>query len=511
MCDSSLQALPVAKVEVTVTKTGSFTGKVTCEDAATYAIRGTFVADQNASVQFKRGLVLHTLTLAVHSDATLTASLSSPTATLGEIPSGGGVQVKTFPVGTPKADWAGPYTLALSSLTPGAGGSPGGSAYAALVVDAKGALKITGKLADGVALTGTLAPDAQRGYRWFLKPYKKLGDFLAGEIKFTARAGGKFHVVGSSGDLVLKKPAIATDKMYKTGYGPLDLLPEAEPWTAPAKSVIIGELGVTKTDRFNVNYVGAATGYSAALPTKLSLTLTNTFTVAAGNLAGWTAKVNPVNGVITGSFNVVDAGKSRKVPFEGVLLQGLATFAKGYYLLPPANTLTGTTLSGQISFAGPAELNPNLGTAGTYTTVAALSLDDAHELVGSPLPAVPSGLPKLTSVPYTGYYAGKRAVTATFVFSVAEDMQTATFNGRVLKVQTNPPLGAGVVVYTDAPTHPTNGLTIFLARNTATAQVDGVIAIYNQFKGASIVSATFGAGTTPNDSVSQPLTSVVKK
>lgn len=477
--------LPAAKVEINVLSTGKFTGKLTFTEKTSPALTGTFTLSEDSnSADVVNGLTLKRtglpdlkLELKLLSTSVLEARLSVPSAPATPLRlSTQGVKIKTFAV-KELSPWANIYTLSLSYPTPTGAANPAGHGYAAVKIDAKGIMTLTGKTGDGIALTGKCLPAADGSFRVFLKPYGAAvsDNYLTGWLILESRSDNKFHIpTGSTAsELYWRKPATKpSDKQYRSGFGPLAIAPVLTPWTAPkAPQTLGGILGIDPGEVFDIDFSSAfsTTTYAARTPVRLGLTAKNLLTVAQGGSgspspflpANWSKlfsiKVNPATGVLTGSLTLYDEISTpqpfpklpivkkitRKVILEGVLHQLLTLdagdFAHGYVLVPPLDPKTATQISGAFSFNGPVVADPLVAASanipGTYTV-------QLTQLPNGGLP-LPSGIP---------------ANNATVNFSISSDLKTMVFNGRTIPLTGDSrPVS---LVFGDAKKSPTNNLTV---------------------------------------------------
>ncbi len=540
--------LPAGFVTLTVATTGKFTGKLTTDENKTYPFASTFNYDAGsdtatttpALITISRGKVLSALNLSLALknngqtlEATVTATdLPTRVATTG-------VKITPRPK-TQAADWAGKYTLAFTpseAVTTG----PSGSSYAGGVVDAAGTLKIAGKLADGTTLTGTLLPDANRGYRTYLNVLKRPGSYFAGKINLVARSGEPgFHVVTATApaaDFFWNKPALGAtkDKTYPGGFGPLKLLLTMEPWVLPAKGQTLANLlGITTTGgsfQFDFDISGAGLNlaqYLGTLPKKLTLDAKNALVPVFGDVYApsiaaewakiWTGKVDPNTGIYTGTLTLTDIFDpdgaisdlkapgnqlplkiiKRKVTFQGVLFNTIdpeAILAAGNFLLPPLDPKTQTNLFGAIEIPNlletlgvgapaPGAISP--GTPGTYE-VNPFNRIDQFDWTNFP---VSSGI----GVTVTGKMSGLPLNGTKATFTIAPDLSSITLNGRkVPLVGDSRPVA---LAFSDATSkNYKNTLTVVVYLNTTTGVASGLFANYVQLLSAKYTLNVPGFGT----------------
>lgn len=224
---------PIAKVLLTVTGTGVFSGQLyTTEEKSPLPLRGAVVRDPATGVLHlkqpvvvsrpgapaKRSYILDHL--AITTDGRVTVFLfsrSAPDATPVEIafayyiadtaeegypdgyPGNPGVRLATYTKANP-APWAYVgaynfrYTLAFTSPTPldseateDAAAFPPTGGYATGTTSPDGKLSLRGKLGDGTILTATLPGDLDGDFRLFLRPYNVNGAYFSAFLDLSPR------------------------------------------------------------------------------------------------------------------------------------------------------------------------------------------------------------------------------------------------------------------------------------------------------------------------------------
>lgn len=257
----------------------------------------------------------------------------------------------------------GAHTLILAPALPANPDVPSGSGHATATIDAKTTLTIAGRLADGTTLTASLLPDAQAGYRLFAQPYTRVGSYIAGWLDFVdhPHRGNRMYVPASAGcDLVWAKVGRNTDKSYRDNFGPVLTRVTVDPWIVPGKTETLAQLlGLPAGGTFDVTHSGLVSASSNNLPVEAGLGAANKIVITApvtqpANTTKWTATITPATGAFAGSFELVDAGKNRTVPFTGILRQPHGTggaLGAGQLLVPaqpsdPTNEIT----SGNLRF-----------------------------------------------------------------------------------------------------------------------------------------------------------------
>ena len=380
--------LPVAKLEFTVAASGAaFTGRLTLPDApAPVPFKGALELDSeddlaSASLEFTAGGAPCRLVLNIPLLGDFSARLSRGDALLGTTEAG--LRIFT-PAPKETLSWAGAHTALFATPAPLAPDSahpcPHGAGHALAAIDAKGNLKLTGKLSDGQPLTATLAPGPAGDYRLFAQPYAgRTGSYFAGALPFEPRADlpGRRHLAAPDAvRLVWAKapsPAKPPDRACRAGFGPLEVAASIEPWLPPAAATpLASRLGLGAAPAlFGIDYLPppAAPLTSAqldSLPGSLPLALNGKPILPLPNPAGFALTLAPATGAFTGTFLLFDQLSpppakplARKVSFSGVLRQpaapesGLAV-GGGFFLLPALpGSASDEALSGGIRFSIP--------------------------------------------------------------------------------------------------------------------------------------------------------------
>lgn len=512
---------PVALVTTTVNTKGTLSGKLTTKDKKVYSFKTktplAFEEGNEATTEdiiINRGKGIASLTLRMtffdsEEGAYFHTDLLMEDESIGGTENG--LPIFVFGKGEPAA-FTGSYTLALENATEPGEDEPAGSGYAIGKADAKGMLKLVGKTGDGISFTAALPASEQQQFFMFINPYKRDGCFLAGKLKLGLREDELFNMLPAETgyDLHWKKAAGAKDKSYRNGFGPLDVLVSMEPWTVPAKGETIADLfGISSLEIFDIGYDGVfpGTAYTKYVPIKAGLTAKNTLRIAAGGAGStfgfdpslWakviTTKIDPKTGKFTATLNIEDiiepttpTGKSklvkRKVAFEGVLLRpaqgSVAPIAQGQIIVPPKDVKTDTTTSSMFAFSGniveDAIYVAAAATAGTYKGVIIRQPNEPED-------------PQDVMIPYATGTPGPPA-GANITFTISPDLQTLTFQGRVLKLVNDGRGTNNIITYNDLPEKISNSCLVHLQVHGTTKRVIGIFATYNQFvrSGFSVVT-----------------------
>jgi alpha-tubulin suppressor-like RCC1 family protein len=227
--------------------------------------------------------------------------------------------------------YTGYYTLALTQPTAPAS-RPRGAGYASFTVDAKGLLKIAGKLADGVALTSAsfVGVDGQV----LLHQAIAATDTILGELLITPGTSVGGNLTWSR---ALQKPA---ERLYQRGFAALDVTCFGGPYTEPlpaATSRVMGLGAGTNNARLSFDY--ADFGNPVKKPDNL-VTILPKSAVQLPTFADATRKftltVTPKTGFFKGDATLIDpnptaAGNvTRKSTFEGMIVRQTNGLLRGH-------------------------------------------------------------------------------------------------------------------------------------------------------------------------------------
>ncbi|MES2594108.1 MAG: choice-of-anchor D domain-containing protein [Verrucomicrobiota bacterium] len=368
---------PTAKLEVTVAATGkTFSAKLsTSEETTPLSLAGTLslpAADETTTgtATVKKGTNTYLVTVTLPLTGDFSAEAKRNGLSLGTTTSG---RKLLTPVAGQTLSYTGTHSALLAPVVPGGVGVPAGAGWAVATIDAKGLLKLAGKLADGTTLTASLAADigSNPGYRLFIQPYTpaRTGSYLAGvfSLKSHPDLTGRRHVSFEDAiDFTWRKTLRGADASYRNGFGPLTTRLTLDPWLppAPAKGIVPAvtlaqRLGLNgPLNPFNVQHSAISSPSFGDLPASLALNAkTNAVSVTeSANATKWKVTITPTTGAFVGSFELNDTGKKRSVPFTGIMRQPPSTDASGligdgHFLLPsllkaPDNVI----LSGEVGF-----------------------------------------------------------------------------------------------------------------------------------------------------------------
>jgi hypothetical protein len=365
-------ARPVGKLEFTVASSGrAFTGRLLlARESAPLAFKGDLDLSSPAGLAGASLAVgPYRLAFDLVLEGRFTATLDLDGGYFAAAPSGRRVFV---PPAKPKLAWSGAHTVLLSPVSDFADAGPAGSGHATAAIDAKGNLKLAGRLGDHTPFTANLAPDGDGAYRLFALPYPALRDsYLSGEVPLfahpeTARFPGRRHVPASAGvTLTWTRAPASAAKAYPAGFGPLTTTLTLDPWTRPATAFPV-----------SITFSPADLDFgalSSALPTDGRIAPGGAFTLLAplttpANLSRFTFKVAPATGAFSGSFVLSDQvapapakAERRTIAFQGVLRSppsdesgpGSLLGAGSFLLSPLSSSDDAEHVSGEIRLGRP--------------------------------------------------------------------------------------------------------------------------------------------------------------
>ncbi|WP_184208965.1 immunoglobulin domain-containing protein [Prosthecobacter dejongeii] len=377
-------SLPMAKAEITVAATGkTFTGKLTTAgELAALPFKGSLTTDVEeetftGQAIFSKGANSYVLDfiLPLQGEFEITLKLNNNIVASTQE----GQKLLVLAKGQTLTH-TGAHTLLLGSgrvIDTSVMPVPEGVGYATATVDAKGTLKLAGKLGDGTLLTASLAADSDAGYRLFILPYKRLNSYIAGTIPLENHpnlVGRKYVDFDSEADLVWQKAPESKDKSYRAGFGPLACRMMLDPWLPPTKATKT-VTAITLADRLGLNSAGQLTVAHGAfisesyddLPVSVMVDAAGKVVVASPvtvpvNATKWKVTFTTTTGLFSGSFALSDMveGKAvpRTVPFVGILRQPVnateGILGGGHLLLPALSTApTNELVSWPIEFQKP--------------------------------------------------------------------------------------------------------------------------------------------------------------
>ena len=248
---------------------------------------------------------------------------------------------------------------------------PQGYGYGSFIVsETTGALTITGKLADETKTTATaitttfIGPQGQ--VLFYLPLYSNHGA-CSGILTVDPTIVGDNQTQGSLKWVKPASPSTPKDTVYASGFGPLTVAVEGNPYVAPAKGErVMGAPSSTSANNATLSFTqgGLSPNFTQGLLIKNPSTtgLTNTATVPSPNP---NKVAMPVLTAPTGLFNgnfVIAGTAARTAPFYGLIVRdvtGMSDTTKGYGFLLLPSVPTGTeTVATSPKLSGRVELAP---------------------------------------------------------------------------------------------------------------------------------------------------------
>lgn len=477
------------RVDITVSSTGSVSGKLTLIDKKTYAFTTKLVTaldSQSASkeavglAKTKAGTPLITISLGINLEGTLNLSgvstLTTRAAGNFAIKTQYGYKVVTFDAKKNKCDWKGLYTLTFSNPTPSGENVPTGSAYASGSVSTTGTLKVAGRLSDGTSFTSSTGASLSPSYYIYSTPYKLVGGSFASTLALSKRIDGSYFNGDNPAAWVRwTKMADATT----VSFGPVSCEQTCIQWKAPGKGQTVRDMvGIAADKMFDIDFSGAldTTTYAKYIPTKLGINSSGSLRVAEAMVGApnpiatsawskfYSGKVDPKTGVVKITIKVTDnlttppakaKYLTRSVTFTGVMFQLTAeqlaasvSFVGGYTYTPPLPPLTVGSY-GSFAFNGPLVLDSLY--KGSLAMKAARRFTVLLDMITPGTPAPTFTLPSTTN---------------PVSVSLAKDLTSVTFNGRKVPLLSGQLLIPGqLIVFSDAKTSVKNNLTVQIQFN----------------------------------------------
>jgi hypothetical protein len=246
-------------------------------------------------------------------------------------------------VNTTQNSRAGTQTLHL--MLPGSEANkpeaPQGAGYATSTIAIKGATTVVGKAADGSAISSSGWLGAAGEVLVFQAPYGSKGS-LSGLLTVT---GGPAQEVSGSIRWVKKDlGSSSTERNYRAGFGPYNLVASGRAYTAPpAGQLIVSIPSAAANAKLTFSPLRLNAGETALEGSETATFTINanhsvTLPTATAQMSVLALSIKPKTGLFTGRVRLVDGAVTREVPFEGVFVRNaLANTAgqgQGFLLLP---------------------------------------------------------------------------------------------------------------------------------------------------------------------------------
>ena len=345
------------RLDFTTTTTGSYTAKLLIGGTTRTVASGTLTtaigASPQISVSIPRGTSLTPFLLVLTLDPD--TNLATGTLSIGASSTPVSAWRQTWSTDTnPATTRVGYYSAGfdLPSDSPPSAGIPQGTGYASFTVAPAGTLTVSGKTADGNAITsaGFIGPNGEIAVHQAL--YTNLGSIL-GKLILTTDTNEFFEDNTISGELTWMKPT-STSRTYGPTFGPVTLNAFGKYLAADTKSGAV--LGLPDTGTFTISFAEGGISGSLTNPNVTAATFTDALKVimplagSAANPGKTTLTINAGTGVISGGFTLVDGKLVRAVTYQGMIIRGGpgTSRAFGYFLLPQSAATTSSILSGQM-------------------------------------------------------------------------------------------------------------------------------------------------------------------
>ncbi|HYF37592.1 MAG TPA: immunoglobulin domain-containing protein, partial [Prosthecobacter sp.] len=326
------------RFELTTTTNGSFTGKVVLGKTS-YAIKGRLISDVSGTAApsgtaiIKRTLPLANLTVSFRfdpdnhvlqdcdiTDATAHVAFAAWHKRWGTVMSSADSDdLKTY---------LGYYTFGIvapvPAVTPPTTASeihPQGVGYGAFTVGASGALTAAGKLADGTAFTSATFCGPRGEVLIFQTLYTSLGSIL-GTLDITQGTAAHTPAYGDNtldgGISWLRPQMLGTNRVYRSGFGPLDCEAAGGRYVPPLKPALlfgVADDGVTNnaTLAFTEGGLSGTTTDPVGTQTKpdVEVRIKSSGVFVPTNPRGTTLTLAPTTGLFSGKATLIDANPAK--------------------------------------------------------------------------------------------------------------------------------------------------------------------------------------------------------
>lgn len=267
-------------------------------------------------------------------------------------------------------DFAANFNFALSPEDEDNEAAPQGHGYLMLRALVNGRVTWSGKLADGTGLSGSSALWGNGAFPVYVPLYRGLGSLHGlAEVGATPDPDDRRAIRDAGGDLTwLKLPQNA--RAYPNGFVPLALQVDGSQYLSPLRGEIVMDLMDVDPGDTNasIDFAGGGIddtdfGSSLAQDFRVMRTHRTIFTNDAFDNPGKVriTRLNPANGMFTGTFTLVDENPDRnfqlefrRVTFQGLILpnrgEGLGFFNLGELSSPPIPQARMPQRSGGVRF-----------------------------------------------------------------------------------------------------------------------------------------------------------------
>lgn len=348
---------PVGKLEITVAASSRvFSGRLAISgETSIVSLKGPLKTNAAGGIGIgtasaRRGAVVYDLEFTLPLSGPFNASLRRDGSLIAA--AANGRKRLVLPRGQ-RVPYNGAHTVVMTPLD--SPGQPAGAGWAAAAIDNNGLLKLAGRLGDGTGFTSTLAPDDREdpGYRLFAQPYRpaRADSYIAADFVLKSHPGlpqRRYLDFADLAELSWVKEGLPRDTSYRAGIPLAQTSFTLDPWLPPVKAArflpgipLSARLGLD-TGEIAVQHSAIASESFPGLPARLAVDdAKNALSVVepADNPTRWKVRLTPATGIFSGSFEVTDAGRKRKVPFTGAMRQppGMdddGIVGDGVFLLP---------------------------------------------------------------------------------------------------------------------------------------------------------------------------------
>jgi photosystem II stability/assembly factor-like uncharacterized protein len=322
------------RLDLKITPTGSYTGKVILGSKTHPLPAGSINADTGSSLvtaalSIKRPpLPQLDVTFTIDTDTKRFTSGSITSATFGSSTFSG--WRNTWSTTTQSSQYDGYYTFSLDVPSPLVGDNdiPQGLGFGSFKVPLKGeSFTTSGRTADGDTFTSSafLGPDGDLA---FFDDLPAKGSLL-GMLDIVPGTGPGFDDNTLVGNLTWSRPA-NTAAAYAAGFNPFSLIATGGSYISPATtSIVLGKPTPATAGNGALAFFDAGIGGPPSRADRLvSLLPGASLNIAAAGLTQTTLKITPATGAFSGGFTLVDAHPvtpgvkpiTRKPTFQGIIV-----------------------------------------------------------------------------------------------------------------------------------------------------------------------------------------------
>jgi uncharacterized repeat protein (TIGR02543 family) len=328
-------------LDITVTKTGAFTGKLWYEGIG-YPLKGEFSGQGQFSGFVKRAkrvplAVTLTLDLNPAGSLAITGAIDGNAQPSSVLAKRAGYDAKLKPL---NAEFARGYTFYLPPLAPADLSKPQGYGVGTLSVSTAGVVKWAGLLGDGTKAAQSTVLDAQNTWPLYLPLYKG-GGYIAGQVAHDTAAAGS----DLSAALNWVKPPAPKDRYFPDGFTIEGTSFIGVNYTAPQKGARVLP-GYDAAPANSGPLTLSAGNLNPAINKVLKLLPTNVAEILPLGADKLKISISAKTGAVSGSF--VFPITRKVTPIKGVILQN--KIGKGVGLFPGSTLNSPTLQTGRLDF-----------------------------------------------------------------------------------------------------------------------------------------------------------------